>query len=56
MLSRNVPPHMKYRTRIVLDQVPQLSERVAVDVQSPFRPSKSGNRFMVPLSIFFRVE
>lgn len=38
-LSRNMPPHMKVRVPIIPDDIPQLFERVAVDVHGRFRSS-----------------
>ena len=46
-LSRNVPPHMRIRSPSLHDEIPQLFERIAVDVQGPFHKSDRGNRFII---------
>lgn len=45
--QRNVPPHMRVRPPVVPDVVPKLFERVAVDIQGEFTPSKNGNKALV---------
>lgn len=44
--QRNFSPNMKTRQPI-LKEVPQIFERVSIDIQGEFTPSKKGNRWIV---------
>ena len=50
-LSRNIPPHLKLRPLIIPDEIPKLFERIAVDVQGPFRTSTKGNKYLITFFI-----
>lgn len=45
--NRNFPPNMRRRDPIIGDEIPKLFERIAIDVQGPFKTSKKGNKFIL---------
>lgn len=53
--SRNIPPHLKSRTPAIEDEIPNIFERISIDVQGPFKKSRTGNEYIVTfLDIYSR--